>query len=647
MKPSTRFPTLASFSISICIIPSLVSAAYLHLPFSRQLRDLSNTILSRDSNPSLSLWGGDYVYVVNATVGTPGQSISLVLSPSGTDTWFPDKTSSSCNYSAYDYDYTADTYEPYNVTYSSYCLWGSFDKSTSSTYQRAQSGYRSWSAYQPDSTYVDGANFTDTLTIGDVKLENMYMGLADTSDQWIGSLGLGMNSSYYGGTYDNFPDRLVQAGTIKSKAYSIWLDAEDGSSGNLLMGAVDTSKYEGTLARLDAYGYGTVFYHAFGVDVLGINGSTSGSASDGTAFVTNELPFSASIGHGETFSNFPDPIAQKFWSLAGATYNASIDLATIPCDAATKATDGGPRFSFRLTGPKGPVLDVRLSDLILPQTVAASMWKTYTPATTAPPNSCLFAVQNGSAWGYGSSSSSWSSYEYYTIGAPLLRRSYMVFDIENREIAIAPVKFGASATESNIVPFESYGAYIPASTTYCISNCRGVNNSTNSGSDGGSSSGGGGSGSSSTGGRSQNIGLIAGLSVAFGLVTIIGLLGAFAVWRKVASKRTNTGHDSDAELADDGSVATEQTPVPSTRGPPAGPLPTVREEMAETTMDSPPQLAPLAAERGHGEGTHWPLQGSPSPGETASPSSEIHHDSMAGETPAPVDKGKGKEVARD
>ncbi|KAH8901872.1 acid protease, partial [Coniochaeta sp. PMI_546] len=455
MKPSTRLTTFAS--INLCIHTGFVQA-HLHLPFSRQIRDVSNGLFGRDSNPSLSLWGGDYAYVVNASVGTPGQSVSLVISPSLSDTWVPDKSSSYCNHTEYDYYYNNYNDFDYNVTYSSYCLWGSFDKSASSTYQRANSAYRSWTNYYADSTYVDGYNFTDTLKVGDITLDNLPMGLADSSDQWIGALGLGSNSSYYGGVYDNFPDRLLQAGTINTKAYSIWLDAEDGSSGSLLMGAVDTSRYEGTLTRLDAYGVSS-FYNSFGVSVAGINGSTSSSATVQT-FTSNELPFSASIGHGETFSNLPDVLVQKIWTMAGASYNRSIYLATIPCDAATKATDGGARFSFELSGSNGPVLDVRLADLILPQNVAAKMWASESPHG-APLNTCLFAVQNGSRWGYSSSSS--SSYEYYNLGAPLLRRSYMVFDLVNSEVALAPVKFGATAA-SNVVSFAKYGATAPSAT---------------------------------------------------------------------------------------------------------------------------------------------------------------------------------------
>lgn len=645
MKPSTRFSTFASFGI--WLIPVLVQAQ-VHLPFSRQARDLSNVLVGRGSNPSLSLSGSDYIYVVNATVGTPGQKVELVISPSVSDTWVPDATSTYCNYTEGHEYYDPNYGYRYNYTYSSYCLWGRFDKSASSTYQRANAAYRSWTTYTPDSTYVEGANFTDTLTVGDVSLENLPMGLASGSDQWIGALGLGSNSSMYGEEYDNFPDRLVKAGTIATKAYSIWLNTEDGSSGSLLMGAVDTSRYDGTLTRMDAYADTGAMYASFGVAVNGINGSSSSSAA-AEAFTTNELPFGASIGHGETFSNLPDPIAQKMWSMAGASYNRSISLATIPCDAATKAKDGGARFTFELGGAGGPVLDVRLADLILPQNVAALRWRSNTPDAPAPPNTCLFAVQNGSTW-YSSYSYSSSSSEYYNVGAAMLRRSYVVFDIVNQEVAIAPVKFGGTAAPS-VVAFKSYGAAAPSSTAFCTGSeysCASSGGGT-SGSGSGSGSGrGSGSGDNSTGSDpgSVNVGLVAGLSVAFGLLTLVGLLGAFAVWRKMASgKPAKEEVESDAEQGDGHSVATDRTPVVAGgRGQPGGPLPPVQEEMTETSRDQAPQLAPLPVTEGeHAGGSgHWPLQESSVNSEA--PSRDIPHEST-GETQPAVDKGKGKEVA--
>lgn len=62
-------------------------------------------------------------YVVNATVGTPGQPVSLVLSSSSSDTWVLDAESSQCNsyYSSYYSSYDDDTYGSDDES----CIWGS------------------------------------------------------------------------------------------------------------------------------------------------------------------------------------------------------------------------------------------------------------------------------------------------------------------------------------------------------------------------------------------------------------------------------------------------------------------------------------------------------------------------------------------
>jgi hypothetical protein len=65
-------------------------------------------------------------YVVNATVGTPGQPVSLVLSSSTSQTWVKDTRSSDCTYSSY-YGSSYDSYDsdsPYTESTGD-CIWGS------------------------------------------------------------------------------------------------------------------------------------------------------------------------------------------------------------------------------------------------------------------------------------------------------------------------------------------------------------------------------------------------------------------------------------------------------------------------------------------------------------------------------------------
>lgn len=65
---------------------------------------------------------GAMTYVVNATVGTPGQPVSLVLAPSSSDTWVVDARSSQCTYYStyYGTSYDGDTYPDDPA-----CIWGS------------------------------------------------------------------------------------------------------------------------------------------------------------------------------------------------------------------------------------------------------------------------------------------------------------------------------------------------------------------------------------------------------------------------------------------------------------------------------------------------------------------------------------------
>ena len=81
-----------------------------------------------------------------------------------------------------------------------------------------------------DNTGSSGDYFTDSFTIGDASLENFQMGLATDGTIGIGIMGIGYNNSEAnvatgnGTIYPNLPDALVDSGTIKSAAYSLWLN---------------------------------------------------------------------------------------------------------------------------------------------------------------------------------------------------------------------------------------------------------------------------------------------------------------------------------------------------------------------------------------------------------------------------------------
>lgn len=109
-------------------LAQLASAA-VHFPFVKQKTPVSSRNATAGSHRR-SLTSGfsfqDATYVVNVTVGTPGQSMSLQISPLASDTWVIDARSSYCTDEYYDYTYTEDgeLTDDTNLTTIEYCVWG-------------------------------------------------------------------------------------------------------------------------------------------------------------------------------------------------------------------------------------------------------------------------------------------------------------------------------------------------------------------------------------------------------------------------------------------------------------------------------------------------------------------------------------------
>lgn len=290
------------------------------------------------------------------------------------------------------------------------------------------------------------------------------MALVNETDLYIGVLGIGYNDS----TYSNLPDRLQEQGLINSTAYSIWVDDEQASSGNLLFGAIDTTKFDGNLTRVSSY-YSS--YYKMTIQIASINGTTSDSdgpiaityedADDdsyyGSSSDSSDYLFTAAFSPPDSVSNLPTDVASQIWDIAGAYYDSDLGYAVISCTAADDTTTN---FTLQLgQATYGPIITATMADLVIPAEDIPIISSYYSSYLTDDDGLCLFGVQNGSTASYSS--------DTYNLGSTLLRRTYTVFDLVNGEIAVAPVRFGATAT-SNIVEFATYGASVPWSTLHCI-----------------------------------------------------------------------------------------------------------------------------------------------------------------------------------
>ncbi|KAK0711862.1 aspartic peptidase domain-containing protein [Lasiosphaeris hirsuta] len=446
MTPGRRLMALSAAVLGafLCVT---TTASPLLLPFSR--RDIAPAI------SSVAISSAGYAYVVNATVGTPGQPLELVISTSTADSWVMSTDANMCQPDFYIGYRDRDPHIERSP-----CIWGTYNSSASTTYSDANSTRVSHRhAYE---IWTDGKSFTDRLVLGDLEMEDHPIDLTTSSSQAVGVLGLGSNDAF--GHLDAFMDRIVSSGKAITSAYSIWLDDPEGLSGNLLFGAIDESKYVGDLSRLKA-SRPNAYAGSFNVVIDRVNHSSSESIM--STLELTDLPVIVSINPAETLSYLPPSIVDDIMALSGATWNETLKRVVIDCEDAER--DDSAKFFFELEGSWGPVLSVSLADLVVTQAAymekfeGASSWG----ELHEQDNTCLFGLQNGLPKGMAASTAT-----YFILGSSFLRRSYLVFDVANHEIALAPVKYASAATSnpsrtSSIITFESYAAHVPSSKLYC------------------------------------------------------------------------------------------------------------------------------------------------------------------------------------
>jgi hypothetical protein len=320
----------------------------------------------------------------------------------------------------------------------------------------ADLGSGTFSINYVDGSHADGNYFQDHFAIGGITLTNLTMGLGVDTDIPYGLAGVGyaLNEASISGQlsqvasgqltpYPNLPVALMQEGLTKTVAYSLWLNDLDASSGNILFGGIDTAKYKGDLSRINILptsGTNNVFT-SFNVDLTSVQALSSTGADN---LQSTEFPVTVVLDSGTTLSYVPTDLAEKIWQEAGAVFEESLQMALIPC---SQGTSKGV-FSFGFAGAGGPTINVTMDELVL-DLGQGSRAPTFTQGPYNGMAACEFGIQNFSS-------------SPYLLGDTFLRSAYVVYDLVNNQIALAPTDF--NATNSNIVAFPSMSAQIPSAT---------------------------------------------------------------------------------------------------------------------------------------------------------------------------------------
>lgn len=371
--------------------------------------------LRRRGTVTASLDNEETLYFINATLGTPAQSLRLHLDTGSSDLWVNTDSSSLCSEKSQPCAYA-----------------GTYNANSSSTYEYLGSWF--------NITYVDGSGaagdyVTDKITVGETTLTDFQFGVGYTSSSSQGILGIGypVNEVQVGrarlSSYDNLPAKMASNGTIASNAYSLWLNDLDSNTGQILFGGVDTDQFTGELYTLPVQPEGSI-YAEFLITLTGVS-------LGGTTIADNQA-LAVLLDSGSSLTYLPDSMVETIYKQVSAKYDSSEEVAYIACSAAT--TDTSLDFNFT-----EPVISVTMNELVLDLYTSSGKRPRFSDGTEA----CMFGIAPA---GTGS----------MVLGDTFLRSAYVVYDVANNEISLAQTNF--NATSSNVLEIGSGSDAVPSAT---------------------------------------------------------------------------------------------------------------------------------------------------------------------------------------
>lgn len=371
--------------------------------------------LRRRGTVTANLDNEETLYFINATLGTPAQSLRLHLDTGSSDLWVNTNSSTLCSQNS----------KPCSFA-------GTYNANSSSTYKYVGSYF--------NISYVDGSGasgdyVTDTISVGGTTVSDFQFGIGykSTSSQGILGLGYKTNEVQVGraglAPYDNLPAKMAASGMINSNAYSLWLNDLDANTGSILFGGVDTEQFEGELKTLPIQAEGSV-YAEFLITMTGLYMGSE-------AIATNQA-LAVLLDSGSSLTYLPDSMVETIYQKVSAQYDSSEGAAYIACSQAK--SNNSLRFNF-----SEPIIEVAMDELVLELVTASGKRPTFQDGSEA----CLFGIAPA---GTGSN----------VLGDTFLRSAYVVYDLANNEISLAQTTF--NSTTHNVVEIGSGSKSVPSAT---------------------------------------------------------------------------------------------------------------------------------------------------------------------------------------
>jgi hypothetical protein len=397
--------------------------------------------------------------------------------------------------------YSADLWIPSSSCPITECPYGSFDQSSSSTFKSLDESFQI--SYGIGS--VNGTYATDTVTIGGASVQNQQFGLATTTQQILtnqntisvsaktnvvgnttlhasaatsqsdtitanGILGLGYPklTAAYGtkaGAYNPFVFNLVSQNIISDPVFSIYMNTQEktGWSGEIIFGGVDSSKYTGDIVYMPVVSISSAsplkkragatssnnYYWMVSAQGVGIVGGAQESFSSSSAFIFDT---------GTTLTYLPQSLAADIIGSAFDANSYTLDSSSgtyiVDCSTGSSSTKQF-ELLMKSSNSSDPItLTIPVSELLLP----------LDGDTVENSNYCLFGIAP-------LSSGSGAGSNLYLVGDSVLRSAYLVFDIGNSRIGIAPATGVQGSVQGVSASASSAGSIINPSSMVALLSC--------------------------------------------------------------------------------------------------------------------------------------------------------------------------------
>jgi len=377
-------------------------------------------------------------YFAEVEIGTPGQTLALHVDTGSTEVWLLSPRTDLCRNGAM------------QVLYGS-CK-DQFD-------DRMSSSFKLVSGQEFEIRYMDGSSaageyFTDHINIGGLSIQNLQMGLAlEATSSW-GMLGIGYTKNTT--TRKPFPsivDQMFNQGLIGIKAYSLYLNDVEASTGTILFGGIDTEKFYGVLKStptLPDDDVGRITH--FNVSLTSL---TTVSVDTGTEeFLTHPVP--VILDSGTTLTYLPRTVTGPLFDKLNAYDRSSATYPVVYVDCAIRDMDPSLVLSYRFAGAagaEGPVINVSIADIIFDDVMPYVRAGFLTLPSKLPfprDRVCSLGVlTSGLA-------------EPHILGDSFLRSAYVVYDLTNHHISLA--QSNMNSTKENIIEIPKGAKTVPLAT---------------------------------------------------------------------------------------------------------------------------------------------------------------------------------------